>query len=37
MVQPHYGSNREQVADTMIERLSKLHRAVVARSDRMEL
>ena len=39
MVQPHYGSNREQVVDTMIEltRLSKLHRAIVAGSDRMEL
>ena len=39
MVQHHYGSNREQVVDTMIEltRLSKLHRAIVAGSDRMEL
>ena len=39
MVQPHYGSNREQVVDTMIEltRLSPLHRAIVAGSDRMEL
>ena len=39
MVQPHYGSNREQAVDTMIEltRLSKLHRAIVAGSDRMEL
>jgi len=39
MIQPHYGSNREQVVDTMIEltRLSKLHRAIVAGSDRMEL
>src|SRR5258707_3817880 len=39
MIQPHYGSNREQVVDTMIEltRLSKLHRAIVAGSDRTEL
>ena len=39
MVQPHYGSNREQVVDIMIEltRLSKLHRAIVAGSDRMEV
>src|SRR5437899_289541 len=39
MIQPHYGSNREQVVDTMIEltRLSKLHRAIVAGSDRLEL
>jgi hypothetical protein len=39
MGQPHCGSNREQVADTMIEltRLSNLHRTIVAGSDRMEL
>jgi hypothetical protein len=39
MVQPHYGSNREQVVDTMIEltRLSKLHRTIVAGSDSLEL
>src|SRR5260370_6080962 len=39
MDQPHYGSNREQVVDTMIEltRLSKLHRAIVAGSDSLEL
>jgi hypothetical protein len=39
MVQPHSGSNREQVVDTMIEltRLSSLHRAIVAGSDSLEL
>jgi hypothetical protein len=39
MGQPHTGSNREQVVDTMIEliRLSPLHRAIVAGSDSMEL
>jgi hypothetical protein len=39
MKQPHTGSNREQVVDTMIEltRLSPLHRAIVAGSDSMEL
>jgi hypothetical protein len=39
MVQPHSGSNREQVVDTMIDltRLSSLHRAIVAGSDSMEL
>jgi hypothetical protein len=39
MVQPHSGSNREQVVDTMIEltRLSSLHRAIIAGSDSMEL
>jgi hypothetical protein len=39
MVQPYYGSNREQVIDTMIElsRLSHLHRAIVAGSGAMEL
>jgi hypothetical protein len=39
MKQPHSGSNREQVVDTMIEltRLSPLHRAIVAGSDNMEL
>ena len=39
MVQPHSGSNREQVVDTMIEltRLSYLHRAIVAGSDSLEL
>jgi hypothetical protein len=39
MGQPHCGSNREQVVDTMIEltRLSNLHCAIVAGSDRMEL
>ena len=39
MIQPHYGSNREQVVDTMIEltRLSKLHRAIIAGSDSLEL
>jgi hypothetical protein len=39
MGQPHCGSNREQVADTMIEltRMSNLHRAIVAGSDSLEL
>jgi hypothetical protein len=39
MVQPHSGANREQVIDTMLEltRLSKLHRAIVAGSDSLEL
>jgi hypothetical protein len=39
MGQPHCGSNREQVTDTMIEltRLSNLHRAIVAGSDSLEL
>jgi hypothetical protein len=39
MVQPHSGSDREQVIDTMIEltRLSNLHRAIVAGSDSLEL
>lgn len=39
MTQPHSGSNREQVVDTMIEltRLSNLQRAIVAGSDRMEM
>ena len=39
MVQPQSVSNREQVVDTMIElpRLSKLHRAIVAGSDSLEL
>jgi hypothetical protein len=39
MKQPHTGSNREQVVDTMIEltRLSPLHRAIVAGSGSMEL
>jgi hypothetical protein len=39
MKQPHSGSNREQVVDTMIEltRLSPPHRAIVAGSDSMEL
>ena len=39
MVQPHSTSNREQVADTMIEltRLSNLHRAIIAGSDSLEL
>jgi hypothetical protein len=39
MVQPHSGSNREQVVDTMIglTRLSNLHRAIVAGSDSLEL
>jgi hypothetical protein len=39
MVQPQFGSNREQVVDTMIglTRLSNLHRAIVAGSDSMEL
>ena len=39
MVQPHSGSDREQVVDTMISltRLSHLHRAIVAGSDSLEL
>jgi hypothetical protein len=39
MVQPHSGSDREQVVDTMIAltRLSHLHRAIVAGSDSLEL
>jgi hypothetical protein len=39
MGQPHSGSNREQVVDTMIEltRLSHLQRAIVAGSHSMEL
>jgi hypothetical protein len=39
MVQPHCGSNREQVIDTMIglTRLSNLHRAIVAGSNSLEL
>jgi hypothetical protein len=39
MAQPHPGANREQVIDTMLEltRLSKLHRAIVAGSDSLEL
>jgi len=39
MVQPHSGQDREQMIDTMIEltRLSKLHRAIVAGSDSLEL
>ena len=39
MAQPHAGSNREQVVDTMIEltRLSHLHRVIVAGSDSLEL
>ena len=39
MDQPHCGSNREQIADTMIEltRLSNQHRAIIAGSDSMEL
>lgn len=39
MSQPHSGSNRELVLDTMIEltRLSNLHRAIVAGSDQMEM
>jgi hypothetical protein len=39
MGQPHCGSNREQVVDTMIEltRLSDLNRAFVAGSDSLEL
>jgi hypothetical protein len=39
MVQPHSGSNREQVVDIMIAltRLSNLHRAIVAGSDSLEL
>lgn len=39
MDQPHSGSNREQVVDTMIKltRLSLLQRAIVAGSDRMDM
>jgi hypothetical protein len=39
MVQPHSASDREQVVDTMIEltRLSKLHRAIIAGNDSLEL
>ena len=39
MDQSHFGSNREQVVDTMIEltRLSNLQRAILAGSDRMEM
>jgi hypothetical protein len=39
MDQPQAGSNRVQVVDTMIglTRLSHLHRAIVAGSDRMEI
>ena len=39
MVQPHSTANREQVVDTMIglTRLSRLHRAIVAGSDSLEL
>ena len=39
MTQPHSLSDREQVVDTMIglTRLSKLHRAIVAGSDSLEL
>ena len=39
MVQPHSGSDREQVVDTMIEltRLSHLHRAIITGRGRMEL
>jgi hypothetical protein len=39
MVQPHSLSSREQVVDTMIglTRLSKVHRAIMAGSDGMEL
>jgi hypothetical protein len=39
MVQPHSLPSREQVVDTMIglTRLSKLHRAIIAGSDGMEL
>jgi hypothetical protein len=39
MQQPQSVSNREQVADTMIDltRLSHLHRAIVTGRDRMEL
>jgi hypothetical protein len=38
MHQPYSGQSREQVLDTMIEltRLSHLHRAILAGSDRME-
>ena len=39
MDQSHFGSNREQVVDTMIEltRLSNLQRAILAGSDRTEM
>jgi hypothetical protein len=39
MVQPYFGTNREQVVDTMIDltRLSNLHRAIIAGSDSLEL
>jgi hypothetical protein len=39
MGQPHSGSDREQVIDTMIglTRLSNLHRAIVVGSDSMEM
>ncbi|QWG19462.1 hypothetical protein KMZ68_06345 [Bradyrhizobium sediminis] len=39
MSESHSGSNRELVVDTMIglTRLSSLHRAIVAGSDRMEM
>jgi hypothetical protein len=39
MVQPHSGSDGEQVVDTMIglTRLTSLHRAIVAGSDSLEL
>ena len=39
MDQPHIGSNRDQVVDTMIglTRLSNLNRAILAGSDRMEM
>jgi hypothetical protein len=39
MDQPHCGSNREQIVDTMIglTRLSSLQRAIIAGSDRMEV
>jgi len=39
MPQPHAGSNRDQVVDTMIglTRLSNLHRAIVSGGDSLEL
>jgi hypothetical protein len=39
MLQPHSGSDQEQVVDTMVEltRLSTLHRAIVAGGDGMQL
>ena len=39
MVQAHFVSNREQVADIMVglTRLSNLHRAIIAGSDSLEL